>query len=105
LEIFASNCRVKCNLSPSNLVQAYAPDPQIFADEYIIEKGETKAGWSTPMPDEDWTSGHLAMCQSFVAAVAQDLVPETDGHLGLDVIRVIYSAYCSAVEGRRVEIG
>ena len=72
--------------------------------EHVMEKLETKAGWNTPMPDEDWTSGHLAMCESFVKAVANDQPPETTGDLGLDVVRVVYSAYCSAAEGRRVEI-
>lgn len=105
IEVFLSNARIKCNLSPNNLVEAYAPDPQVFDRQYIIEKGGTKAGWSTPMPDEDWTSGHQSMCQAFVSAVALDQKPETDGNLGLEVAKIIYSAYCSADEGRRVQLG
>jgi predicted dehydrogenase len=104
LDLFLSNCHLKCNMSPNNLVRAYAPDPEIFAGEYIIEKGETKAGWSTPMPDEDWTSGHVSMCQAFVDAVAEGKPAESDGLLGLEVVQVIYAAYCSAAEGRRVDI-
>jgi len=105
LEVFASNCRLKCNLSPNSLLQAYAPAPEVFGDEYLQEKLETKAGWTTPMPDEDWTSGHLAMCQDFVEAVAEGRPAKSDGVLGLEVTRVIYAAYCAAAEGRRVEIG
>jgi predicted dehydrogenase len=104
LEVFSTTCQLKCNLSPNNLVQSFAPDPSVFSEEYLMEKVETKAGWNTPMPDEDWTSGHLAMCESFVKAVAGDQPPETTGELGLDVVRVVYSAYCSAAEGKRVEI-
>ncbi len=105
LEIFASNCRLKCNLSPNSLLQTYAPAPEVFGDEYLQEKLETKAGWTTPMPDEDWTSGHLAMCQNFVETVAEGRPAKSDGVLGLEVTRVIYAAYCAAAEGRRVEIG
>ena len=102
LEVFLSNCHIKCNLSPNNLVQAFAPDAQVFADEYLMEKVETKAGWSTPIPDEDWSSGHHSMCRDFILAVAEGRPARATGELGLEVVRVVYGAYCSAQEGGRV---
>lgn len=105
LEIYASNCHLKCNLSPNNLLQAFAPDPAVFGEEYLMEKVETKAGWSTPMPDEDWTSGHLAMCQDFVSSVAEQRPARSQGSLGVVVTRLVYAAYLSAAEGRRVDLG
>jgi predicted dehydrogenase len=104
LEIFASNHQLKCNLSPNNLLQAYAPSSAVFGDEYIMEKTDTSAGWSTPMPNEDWTSGHLSMCQDFVAAVAENRPAKSLGALGVDVIRVVYGAYLSAERGQRVAL-
>jgi predicted dehydrogenase len=104
LDIFCSNSHFKCNLSPNNLLQAYAPDPGLFEAEYIMEKVETKAGWSTPIPDEDWSSGHLAMCQDFITAVAENTPARADGRLGLEVIRVVYAAYHAAAAGCRVEL-
>jgi predicted dehydrogenase len=104
LEICASNCRFTCNLSPNDLLRAYAPDPGVFGEEYLQEKVETSAGWSTPMPDEDWTSGQLAMIEDFVGAVREGREARTSGELGVEVVRVIYSAYLAAAEGRRVEI-
>jgi predicted dehydrogenase len=91
-------------MSPSELVEAYAPGPNVFGDEYIIEKGGTKAGWSTPMPDEDWTSGHQLMCQAFMDGLAEERPAESDGTLGLEVVKVVYAAYLSAAEGRRVDL-
>lgn len=104
LDIMASNCHFKLNMSPNNLVQAFSPSPEIFGESYIMEKIETASGWNTPMPDEDWTSGHLGMCQEFARAVAEGTYVESDGRLGLDVVKVIYSAYCSAQEGMRIDI-
>ena len=104
LDVFVSNGHLKLHMSPNNLVQAYAPDASIFGDEYLQEKLETKAGWSTPMPDEDWTSGHLAMCQDFVGAVAAKRPARSDGRLGLEVIRVIYAGYVAAATGQRVTL-
>lgn len=104
LEIFLSNSQFKCNLSPNNLLQAYAPDASVFGDAYIMEKVDSGAGWSTPLPDEDWSSGHLAMCADFVAAVAEGRAAKSDGQLGREVVEVIYSAYLAAETGQRVEI-
>lgn len=103
LEIFLSNSHFKCNLSPNNLLQAYTPHADILGDAYIMEKVDTAAGWSTPIPDEDWSSGQLAMCQDFVAAVAEGRAAKSDGRLGVDVMRVIYAAYLAASSGQRVE--
>jgi predicted dehydrogenase len=104
LEIFLDNGQFKCNLSPHDLLQAYTPDPAIFGDAYIMEKVSTAAGWTTPLPNEDWSSGHLAMCQEFVAAVAEGRPARAGGRLGLDVTRVVYAAYLSAVRGQRVTL-
>ena len=104
LELYLSNSHLKLNMSPNNLLTAYAPNESVFADEYIMEKVSTNAGWTTPIPDEDWTSGHLAMCQDFLEAAAEGRPARSDGRLGLDVIKVIYSAYVAAREGRRVTL-
>jgi predicted dehydrogenase len=104
LEIFLNNGQFKCHLSPHDLLHAYTPDASVLGDAYIMEKVSTSAGWTTPLPNEDWSSGQLPMCQEFIEAVAEGRPARADGRLGLDVTRVIYAAYLSAQEGRRVEI-
>ncbi|MCY3932468.1 MAG: Gfo/Idh/MocA family oxidoreductase [Acidobacteria bacterium] len=104
LDLFASNCRLRLNLSPNDMLRAYASDGKVFDDVYIMEKIDSGAGWTTPMPDEDWTSGQLGMCQAFAANLLDGVAAESDGELGLEVVRVLYSAYVSAVEGRRVDL-
>jgi predicted dehydrogenase len=104
LTVFASNAVVEANLNPNTAVRAYAPDPSVFAGEYLSEKLETKAGWSYPSPDEDWMQGYPQELEHFAEAVAGGRAPTSDGQLGRDVLEVIYSAYLSAEEGRRVEL-
>jgi predicted dehydrogenase len=104
LQVLMSNAHIKCNLSHTRLVEAYAPDASVFGSEYLIEKLETSAGWSPPAPDEDWAQGHRQMMQDFVASVADGRAPRSPGGLGLDTIRVVYAAYVAAEEGRRVEL-
>ena len=88
----------------AGLVDAFAPSPAIFEAEYLMEKLETKAGWSSPAPDEDWAQGHRHAVQDFVECVATGRAPLADGVLGRDVVETVYAGYVSAAEGRRVEL-
>jgi predicted dehydrogenase len=104
MAIYGATAVVLCNINPHDAVQAYAPDPAVFASEYIVEKLETKAGWSSPAPDEDWMSGYPQEIQDFVECVAHGRAPLSDGTLARDVIAVVYGAYQAAAEGRRVDL-
>jgi predicted dehydrogenase len=105
LAVYAARAVVFCNINPNDAVQAYAPDGVVFGDEYITEKIETKAGWTFPQPDEDWMTGYPAELQDFVESVAIGREPISGGSLARDVVAVVYGAYLSAAEGRRVDLG
>jgi predicted dehydrogenase len=86
------------------MVRAYAPNDGVFADEYIMEKISTKAGWSYPSIDEEWLLGYPQEVRDFVEAVAYDREPLSGAQLGRTVTEVMYAAYLSAEEGRRVDL-
>jgi predicted dehydrogenase len=104
LTIFASNAVIEANLNPNTAVRAYAPDEAAFAGQHLSEKLETTAGWSYPSPDEDWMQGYPQEAQAFAEAVTTGEAPRSDGALARDVLEVIYAAYVSAAEGRRVKL-
>jgi predicted dehydrogenase len=104
LELLAADCHLKCNLSPNDLLRAYAPEASVFEGAYVMEKLDSGAGWTTPIPDEDWSSGHQAMCADFVDAAREGRPALADGALGLEVTRVVYAGYLAAAEGRRVTL-
>lgn len=104
LQIMLSNARIDCNMTHSGMVMAFAPTEEVFADEYIMEKLSTKAGWSYPSVDEEWLLGYPQEIRDFVEAVAFDREPLADAHLGREVVKVIYAAYQSAEEGRRIHL-
>lgn len=101
-ELLLSNAHIKGDLTHSTLLRAYAPDPTVFAHEYIQEKLETKAGWSYPSIDEEWMLGYPQELRDFVEAVIYEREPLVDVQLGREVVKVIYAAYLSAEEGRRI---
>ena len=105
LNVYLSNAVVNVNMNPHNVLEVYAPAPDVVADEYIAEKLETKAGWNFPSPDEDWIRGYPQEMEDFVDAVLHDRDPASGFDLARDVVEVIYAAYLSAKEGRRVDLG
>ncbi|MCA8973179.1 MAG: Gfo/Idh/MocA family oxidoreductase [Planctomycetes bacterium] len=105
LSIYASDHRLECSLSPADSLRAYAVADGAFGDEYLMEKLAGQAGWSTPMPDEDWSSGHQGLVQNAADHLVRGERSDVDGELGLEVVRLVYAAYVSAAEGRRVTIG
>ena len=105
LEAYLSNARLRANINPTDACVAYAPAAHIFGDEYIVEKIETKGGWTQPSPDEDWNQGYPQEVADFVAAVAEGREPVSGARLARDVSIVLYAAYVSAEEGRRIEVG
>ena len=104
LELYSSNAQYQCNLSPNDLLRSYATESDAFGGEYLMEKAGSHAGWNTPIPDEDWSSGQLGMCQAFVLDLQRGRRPLAGGNLGVEVMRVLSASYESAREGRTVEL-
>ncbi len=104
LQIMLSNACIDCDMGHSGMVKAYAPTDGVFGDEYIMEKISTKAGWSYPSIDEEWLLGYPQEIRDFVESVAFDRAPLSGAELGRRVVEVMYAAYLSAEEGRRVNL-
>ena len=104
LNIYASNTRIECKLSNNNTVMGYAPTNRQFEDEYTIEKIETKAGWSSAQPNEDFMFGYPAEMKDFIQSVLDNKQPESDLNLAIWATKVMYAAYLSAESGQRIEI-
>jgi len=105
LEVFADNHRTICNMTPNNAMQTYTPDEKYFKDIYIVEKTETKQGWSWVSPDESWFNGYQHEMEAFYRSAAYGEPVESNSMLASDVIATIYAGYLSASEkGREVEV-
>jgi predicted dehydrogenase len=101
---YLSNSVVQVNINPNTSLQVYAPDGAIWGDEYLTEKVETKSGWQFPSPDEDWMRGYPQEMEDFVEAVREGREPLSGALLAHETVEVIYAAYVSAQEGRRVDL-
>jgi predicted dehydrogenase len=105
LEITANNHRTIVNINPNDSMKSFNPRGAQFDDIYVVEKIETKEGWSNISPDEDWYTGYQSEIQDFYHCAATGATPQSNSLLAADTIRTVYSAYCSAAErGREMKI-
>lgn len=104
LTAHGSRAQATANINPNTMCQAYTPDGAYFADEYIVEKVESKEGWSFPAPDEDAVTGYPDELRDFIGAIANNRPPKSDLLLASDVLRIVYAGYLSAEQGRSVDL-
>lgn len=105
LEVNTTNHRTICNIHPNNSMQAYTPAQKHFEDVYVVEKTETKQGWSSMSPDEGWFAGYQHEMDAFYRSAAFDEPIESNSKLASDVIATIYAGYMSAErKGAEVQI-
>lgn len=104
LTAHGSRAVATANINPNTMCQAYTPDGSYFADEYIVEKTESKEGWSFPAPDEDAVTGYPEELRDFIGAIAEGRLPRSDLMLAIDVLLLVYAGYLSAERGAPVEL-
>ncbi|GEO10086.1 Gfo/Idh/MocA family protein [Segetibacter aerophilus] len=96
LEVNTTNHRTICNINPNTSMQAYTPAQKHFEEVYVVEKTETKQGWSSISPDEGWFAGYQHEMDAFYRSAAFGELIESDSSLASDVIATIYAGYLSA---------
>jgi len=105
IEVNTNNHRTICNINPNNAMQTYTPDEKHFKDVYIVEKTETRQGWSFVSPDEGWFTGYQHEMEAFYRSAAFGDPIESDSILAADVIATIYAGYLSAEKkGTEVQV-
>jgi len=103
-EVLMSNGRIRCDMSHHGAVRAFAADPSVWDDTYLMEKVDHKGGWSYPSVGEHWMLGYVQELRDFLEALVDDREPLSTATLGREVIQVVYAAYQSAEEGRRIDL-
>ncbi|MES2645883.1 MAG: Gfo/Idh/MocA family oxidoreductase [Bacteroidota bacterium] len=69
---------------------------------YAMEKADTTVGWSFTVFEEVFNQGYPHELQHFIDCVQHDKQPLVTGDDGLAVLEIIYAAYASAREGKKI---
>ncbi|MES2893094.1 MAG: Gfo/Idh/MocA family oxidoreductase [Bacteroidota bacterium] len=71
---------------------------------YAMEKADTTIGWSFTVFEEVFNQGYPHELKHFIECVQQDKQPLVSGEDGRAVLEVIYAAYASAGQGRKIAL-
>jgi predicted dehydrogenase len=73
-------------------------------DITLSEMLPSKLGWNKPFVADDIIRGYADEMQDFAECIAFDRPAQSGYRLAYDTIKVIYAAYLSAEEGRRIDL-
>ncbi|RAS83647.1 Gfo/Idh/MocA family protein [Priestia endophytica] len=102
IEIYGNDSVLMCNITPTDNMKTYFVDQEGLENIYISEMMEEKMGWNNVFIAEDILRGYTYELQDFVECVAYDRKPLSGIELAYETTKVIYAAYLSASEGRKV---
>ena len=69
---------------------------------YALEKADTTVGWTFPIFEEAFNQGYPHELKHFIECVQQNKQPLVSGEDGRAVLEIIYAAYASAAEGKKI---
>ena len=102
IEIFTNNSSLMCNITPTDELMTYFIDQDDLEDVYISEKLENKTGWNKVFVSESIKRGYVNQMQDFLECVVYGRQPISNFEIAAETTKVLYAAYISDSEGRRV---
>ena len=102
IDIYTNNSRHHCKLNPNDTMMSYHGDDLGLNDVYFTEKVGTKQGWQFLSIDEEAARGYVGELQDFVDCMVNSRQPLSDFTIAYDTAKIVYAAYQSAQENRRV---
>ena len=102
IQIYANNSAFLCNITPTDMLQSYFMDEEGLEDIEISQFLKHKTGWNRAWVNDEFVRGYTGELQNFVDSIAYDQMPDSGFELAYDTARIVYAAYLSAEEGRRV---
>jgi len=104
VEIYANDGTLMCNITPADNLKAYFLDQEGLEDVVFSEMLPEKTGWNNLFVCDEILRGYVYELQDFVECVAYGRKPVSGFDLAYETIKIIYAAYQSASEGRKIEL-
>lgn len=102
IEVYGNDCVLLCNLTPTDLLNTYFPDETGIEQIQLSEMLPAKLGWNKAFVSDEVIRGYTDELRDFMEAVALGRQPLSTLDLAIQVTKVLYGAYCSAEEERRI---
>lgn len=104
VEIYANDTAINCRLTMNDAMETYMIDNEGMEGVYLSEMLPIVTGWNKPFVADEMLRGYCNEIVDFMGAVIEDREPEGCFDLASQVMKVIYAAYYSDEEGRRIDL-
>lgn len=104
IEAYCNDGVLMCNMTPTDMLGTYFLDEEGLENVQLAEMLPSKLGWNKAFVSDEIVRGYTGELQDFMEAIAFGREPLADFQLAYDTTRVIYAAYRSAEEGRRIDL-
>ncbi len=98
IEVFGDKGQTYADMLMGNALPTYSD----VGFGYAVEKAATTKGWTYPVFEEHWNYGFPQEMRHFARCVRGKETPISDGETGRVVQEVLYAAYASAGQGRKI---
>lgn len=99
-EVYGSQGAAFADLLRGNAIHTYSKPGY----GYAVEKSGGTQGWSFTIYEEAWNYGFPQEMAHFVSCVRDDRQPLCTGEDGKAVLEVLFAAYASAGQGKRIDL-
>src|SRR5436309_98848 len=100
IEVFGDKGQTYADLLMGNALPTYSE----VGFGYAVEKAASTKGWTYPVFEEHWNYGFPQEMRHFARCARGKETPIADGETGRVVQEVLYAAYASAGEGRKISL-
>ena len=104
ITLYGNDGVLDCNMTIADNMSTYFADAEGLDSVYISENMKSKTGWNRVLVAEETLRGYAEEMNAFAEGVAFGTKPESDFRLAYDTMKLIYAAYVSAEEGKRIEL-
>ena len=104
IEVYSNDSTLLCNITPTDILNTYFLDEEGLEDVYLAEMLPAKLGWNKAFVSDEVIRGYMGEMQDFMETVAFDRVPTSGFDIAYETTKILYAAYLSEEEGRRVDL-
>lgn len=104
INLYLNDGVLECKMTSCDDMKSFYVDDSKLENVYISEKLNCKTGWNNVFISEEVMRGYVGEFQNFAECIANNQKPDSDLDLAIETTKIMYAAYVSAEEGRRVSL-
>ena len=102
--VACNDMKFQLNITQNDLLKVYCSNDNGLDGVYWGELNPPKTGWNNVFVSDEVIRGYTGEMKAFLEAMEYGTEPETSFELAYEIIKVVYAAFRSSEEGRRIDL-